>query len=462
MTSRNDSGMKKCFLDITQREIAATKGRRDERASRPYAGPCAFPKSPLAPPFIKGGVGGFQRQVSQLAGFEALKVTRMESGTSSMDKQYLLTPGPTPIPPDVLLAMAKPIIYHRAPVYEKMLQEVREGLKYLFRTQNEVLIFTSSGTGAMEGSVTNTLSAGDKAIVVAGGKFGERWDQICRAYNVKTQVLSVEWGQAIDPQRIGRALEQDPSLKAVFIQATETSTGVLYPIKEVASIVSQYPGTILVVDAISHLGAVELPMDEWKLDVVVAGSQKALMLPPGLAFIALSEKAWKFAGKSTLPKFYFDFKKELKNLVKNQNAYTPAISLIMGLDQSLKMIRQEGLEKIFSRHARLSKATREAVKTLGLQLYAPLAPSDALTAVVAPAGVDGQKIVRTLREKYNLTIAGGQDRAKGKIFRISHMGFVDSFEILTAIGALEMTLKELGHPVDPGKAVKAAMEVLTK
>ena len=378
-----------------------------------------------------------------------------------MDKQYLLAPGPTPIPPEVLLAMAKPIVHHRAPVYEEILQEVREGLKYLFQTKNEVLIFASSGTGAMEGSVTNTLCAGDKAIVVEGGKFGERWALICHAYGVKAQVLSVEWGQAMDPKRIGRALEQDPSIKAVFTQATETSTGVLHPIKEIAAIVSQYPGTILVVDGVSHLGAVELPMDEWKLDVVVAGSQKAIMLPPGLAFAALSDKAWRFVEKSTLPRFYFDFKKELKNLVKNQNAYTPAISLIVGLAQSLKMIRQEGLEKIFVRHARLAKATREAMKALGLQLYAPKAFSDAVTAVLAPPGVDGQKIVKILREKHNLTIAGGQDQAKGKIFRMAHMGYVDSFDILAAIAALEMTLKELGHPVDSGKGLKAAMEALS-
>ena len=208
-----------------------------------------------------------------------------------MDKKYLLAPGPTPIPPEVLQAMAQPIVHHRASVYEAILSEVREGLKYVFQTRNEVLIFASSGTGAMEGAVTNTLCAGDRAIVVDGGKFGERWVRICQAYGVKPQVLPVEWGQAVDPQGVGRALAQNPSIKAVFLQATETSTGVLHPVQEIAGIVSRYPRTIMVVDAISHLGAVALPMDEWKLDVVVAGSQKALMLPPGLAFAALSEKA---------------------------------------------------------------------------------------------------------------------------------------------------------------------------
>ena len=379
-----------------------------------------------------------------------------------MDKQYLLAPGPTPVPPEVLLAMATPIIHHRAPVYEKVLREVRDGLKYLFQTKNEVLIFASSGTGAMEGSVTNTLCAGDKVIVVEGGKFGERWANICQAYGVKVRVFPVEWGQAIDPALIGQALQEDPAVKAVFLQATETSTGVLYPVKEIAAIVSRYPGTIMVVDAISHLGAVELPMDEWKLDIVVAGSQKALMLPPGLAFAALRHKAWELVGKSTLPKFYFDFQKELKNIKQNQSAYTPAVSLVIGLAESLRKIRTEGLENVFARHARLAKATREAMLALGLKLYAATAYSNAVTAVVAPPGVDGQKVVKILREKHNLTIAGGQDRAKGKIFRIAHLGFVDKFDVLMGVAAVEMTLQELGYAVEMGKGVRAAMEVLIK
>ncbi len=379
-----------------------------------------------------------------------------------MDKYYLLAPGPTPIPPEILLRMAEPIVHHRAPAYEKILQEVREGLKYLFQTKKEVLIFASSGTGAMEGAVTNTLCAGDKAIVVEGGKFGERWANICKAYGVKSLILPVEWGQAIEPALIAQALQEDPSIKAVFTQATETSTGVLYPIKEIAEIVSRYPGTIMVVDGISHLGAVELPMDEWKLDIVVAGSQKAMMLPPGLAFAALSDKAWEFVGKSTLPKYYFDFKKELKNLTQNQSAYTPAVSLVMGLAESLRKIKEEGLENIFARHAKLAKATREAMLALGLRLYAPQAYSNALTAAVAPAGVDGQKVVKILRDKHNLTIAGGQDQAKGKIFRIAHMGYVDKSDIIMAVAAVEMTLKELGYAVEMGKGVRAAMEVLIR
>jgi serine---pyruvate transaminase len=379
-----------------------------------------------------------------------------------MKKHYLLAPGPTPIPPEVLLAMARPIIHHRTPLYEGVLQEVREGLQYLFRTKNEVLIFASSGTGAMEGAVTNTLSPGDRALVVEGGKFGERFSNLCRAYGIKPVVLPVEWGKAVDPAAIRKALGENPSIRAVMAQATETSTGVLNPIREIAAIVSRHPGTILIVDGISHLGAVELPMDEWKLDVVICGSQKALMLPPGLAFAALSDKAWQFVEKSTLPKFYFDFRKELKNLTKNQSAYTPAISLVVGLAESLKMIRQEGLENIIARHARLARATRAAMTALGLKLYAPQACSDAVTAVVAPPGIDGQKVVKLLREKHNLTIAGGQDQAKGKIFRLAHMGYIDQADILQGIAAVELTLKELGYDFELGKGVRGAMEILSE
>lgn len=378
------------------------------------------------------------------------------------NKYHLLAPGPTPVPPEVLKKMSEPIIHHREPAFEKVLEEVREGLKYLFQTKNEVLIFASSGTGAMEGAVTNTLCAGDKALVIQGGKFGERWGNICQAYGVKTHIIPVEWGQSLYPQIIAEALKGDHSIKAVFTQATETSTGVLYPIKEIAAIVAQYPNTILVVDAISHLGAVELPMDEWQIDVVVAGSQKALMLPPGLAFAALSDKAWEFVNKSTLPKFYFDFKKELKNIKQNQTAYTPAVSLIMGLAESLRRIKSEGLENIFARHAQLAKATRAAMLALGLKLYAPQAYSDAVSAIMAPPGIDGQKIVKMLRDKHNLTIAGGQDQAKGKVFRIAHMGYIDKSDIIVAIAAVEMTLKELGYAVELGRGVRAAMEVFSK
>ncbi len=378
-----------------------------------------------------------------------------------MQKKYLLfAPGPSPIPPNVLLAMAEPIIHHRAPVYVKVLEEVREGLKYVFQTKNEVLVFASSGTGAMEGAVTNTLCPGDKALVVQGGKFGERWANICKAYGIHAKIIHVEWGKAVDPELIRKALEVEPSIKAVMIQASETSTGVMHPVREIAEIIKKHDNTILIVDAITGLGVFDLPTDKWGLDILVGGSQKAMMLPPGLAFAALTDKAWGFVEKATLPRFYFDFKKELKNIKENQSAYTPAVTLVLGLREVLRMIREEGLENVFARTDRLARATREAMKALGLALFAPDSPSNAVTAVVAPPGVDGQKVVRVLREKHNITIAGGQDQAKGKIFRIAHFGYMDTYDIVTVVAAVEMTLKELGYAVELGKGVKAALEVL--
>lgn len=377
-------------------------------------------------------------------------------------KYYLLAPGPTPVPPKVLAAMSEPIIHHRAPVFVKVLEEVREGLKYLFQTKNEVLIFSSSGTGAMEGAVTNTLCKGDKALVVRGGKFGERWAEICEAFGVQTKCIDVPWGGSVNPNTIKEELERDPGIRAVFTQASETSTGVMHPIKEIAEVVKKYDNTLMIVDAITGIGVFDLPTDQWELDVVVSGSQKALMLPPGLAFAAVSDKAWSFVGKSDLPKYYFNFKQELKKIKDNQTAYTSAVSLIIGLQESLKMIREEGLENVFKRHARLADATRAAVKALGLTLFATGAPSNAVTAIKAPDGIDGQKVVKTLREKHNITIAGGQAQAKGKIFRIAHLGYVDAYDIIVGISALEMALKELGCPVELGKGVKAAAEILAK
>lgn len=378
-----------------------------------------------------------------------------------MQKKYLLfAPGPSPIPPKVLLAMAEPIIHHRAPAYVKVLEEVREGLKHLFQTKNEVLILASSGTGAMEGAVTNTLCAEDKALVVQSGKFGERWAQICNAYGVRTKVIHVEWGKAVDPDLIKKALEVEPTIKAVFMQASETSTGVKHPVQEIAEIVKKHENTMLVVDAITGIGVFDLPTDKWGLDIVIGGSQKALMLPPGLSFVTLSDKAWNFVEKSTLPKYYFNFKKELKSIKNNQSAYTPAVSLVIGLREVLRQMREEGLENVFARTERIARATREAMKALGLQLFAPDSPSNAVTAVIAPAGVDGQKVVKVLREKHNITIAGGQDQAKGKIFRIAHFGYMDTYDIVTVVSAVEMTLKELGYTLELGRGVKAALEVL--
>jgi aspartate aminotransferase-like enzyme len=379
-----------------------------------------------------------------------------------MDKKYLFSPGPTMLPPEVLLKMAKPIMHHREPEFEKMMEEIREGLKYLFRTKNEVMVFTSSGTGAMEGAVSNILAKGNKALVVRGGKFGERWGEICKAYGIEFVPIDVEWGKAVRPEQIRHALAENPSIRAVYTQATETSTGVKHPIREIAGIVGKYPDTVLVVDAITGIGVFDLPMDAWNLDVVISGSQKALMLPPGLSFAVLSEKAWTFVERSNLPKYYFDFKRELKSTQKNQSSYTPAVSLFVGLRESLRMMQEEGLEALFRRHKKLAEATWAAVKALGLELFAPEAPSEAVTAVKVPEGIDGVKLQKLFFERFGITVAEGQDRAKGKIIRIAHLGYYDRLDMIMVISALEMLLKQMGHSFELGKGVRAAEEVFLK
>ena len=377
-----------------------------------------------------------------------------------MRKTYLLTPGPTPISPDTLLSMARPIIHHRAPEYEEIFKAVRDGLKYLFQTKEEVLLFSSSGTGAMEGTISNTLSAGDKTLVVRGGKFGERWGEICEAYGVRPTYIDVEWGKAVKPEQVEKALNDDPEIKAVLIQASETSTGVKHPIREIGEIVKPLENTIFIVDAITGIGVFDIRMDEWGLDVVVSGSQKAVMLPPGLSFAAVGPKAWGFTESSTLPKFYFNFKKEAAKAKQNQNLYTPAVSLVVGLKDVLDLIREETLEGVFKRHSKMARATRGAVKALGLELLAPESPSEAVTAVKAPQGIDAKTIISHLWERYGIRVAGGQADLKGKIFRVAHMGFMQTFDVIIAVSALEMTLSDLGLPVEIGRGVRVAEEVL--
>uniref|UniRef100_A0A7C3Z311 Alanine--glyoxylate aminotransferase family protein n=1 Tax=Desulfobacca acetoxidans TaxID=60893 RepID=A0A7C3Z311_9BACT len=376
-------------------------------------------------------------------------------------KRLLMTPGPTPVAPETQLAMAQPMIHHRAPAFMDILAQVREDLKYLFQTEQEVLMFAATGTGAMEGAVACTLSPGDTAIVVEGGKFGERWAELCKVYGVKVDLIKVEWGYAVDPQEVARRLDANPAVKAVFVQANETSTGVQHPVQELAALTKNRPGTILVVDAISALGGYPLPMDEWGLDVVVAGSQKAMMLPPGMAFAALSPKAWEFVKTAQCPKYYFDFAKQLKSQQKNQTAYTSAVTLTLGLQQVLSWIREQGLERIFARNKKLSAATKAAIKAMGMELFAKQYPSDVLTAVQAPAGIDGQKVVAKMRER-GIWIAGGQAQAKGKIFRIAHMGYIDEQDLLGTLGALEIVLNDLGYKVELGIGLKAAQEILGK
>jgi len=297
--------------------------------------------------------------------------------------------------------------------------------------------------------------------VVNGGKFGERWVKICQAYGMKVEEIVVEWGSAVKPEQVEAALKKNPKIKAVFVQANETSTGVYHDIKSLAAIVRK-TDAIFVVDAISALVAHDLRADEWGIDVMVGGSQKGVMLPPGLAFVSVSDKAWKMADSAKTPKFYFNFKKERENLAKNQTNFTSAVTLIIGLNSCLMMLKEEGLENIFARHEKLAKAMRAAVGALGLKLFPKESPSNALTAIEAPPGVDGQAIYKNLREKYGITGAGGQDKLKGKIFRIAHLGYADTFDVITAAAGIEMVLKGLGHPIKLGMGVAAAQEILMK
>ena len=376
-----------------------------------------------------------------------------------MLKRYLLTPGPTPVPPEVLLRMAQPLIHHRTAEFSQLFAEVQEGLRWLFQTAQEVLILAASGTAAMEAAVVNTCAAGDTVIVVNGGKFGERWLKICQAFAVQVVEVKVEWGQAVQVSAVAQALQAHPEARAVLLQASETSTTVLHPVEEIAAL-TRNTDTLLIVDGITAVGATDMPMDRWGLDIVVTGSQKALMLPPGLAFIALSPKAWSRIEKATLPRFYFDLRHEATEQRNHTTAYTPAISLLNGLHTVLQLLQQEGRDHVFARHARLAAATRAAVQTLGLRLLAPEHPSPAATGVWLPADLNGARLLSYMRERMGVDLAGGQGHLKGKVARVAHIGYAGPFDVLTAISALEMALSRFGWALELGRGVGAAEEVL--
>ena len=378
-----------------------------------------------------------------------------------MKKNYLLTPGPTPLPPEVLEAMSRPIIHHRTPAFQMILKEATEGLKYVYQTKNDVFIISSSGTGAMEAALVNLLSAGDTVLAVHGGKFGERWSEIAEAYAVTSEVLNVEWGKAVNPQDIADRLKANPKIKAVFTTLCETSTGVANDIEAIGKVVKNTPA-VLVVDAISALGAIDIKTDEWNCDIVVSGSQKGLMLPPGLGFLSVSAKAWKLIETSKLPRFYLDLRKARKALDKTDTPFTSAITLIIALNEALKLIKADGLENIFARHRKMADATRAAIKGLGLELFAPSAASDAVTAAKLPEGIDGEKLVKTMRDTYGVTIAGGQAELKGKIIRIAHMGYIGEFDIILGLACLEKVLQQSGYKFNLGAGVKAAEEIFLK
>ena len=377
-----------------------------------------------------------------------------------MQKKYLMTPGPTPVPAEVMLKMAAPIIHHRTPDFSAAFAECITGLKYVFQTESDVLLFACSGTGVMEAGIVNCFCAGDTVIVCRNGKFGDRQKKIAETYGLTVVDLQYGWTEVVRPADVAAALEEHPEARGVIVTQSETSTGVLNDVRAIGQIVGPLENVVLIVDSITGIGAVECKTDEWGLDVVMTGSQKGLMLPPGLAACTVSKKAWRAYERSTLPKFYFDWMSYQKNVAKDTTPFTPAVTLVLGLNEALKMIREEGIENTIIRHAKLAEATRRGCEALGLKLFAPPeGRGSAVTPAWVPEGIDGKKIVSILKNKYGVTIAGGQDDYVGKIIRIGHLGYFGEFDIITTLAALEMTLAELGYEFTRGAGVIAAESV---
>jgi aspartate aminotransferase-like enzyme len=377
-----------------------------------------------------------------------------------MQKKYLMTPGPTPVPAEVLLAQARPMIHHRTPDFSAYLMEAVAGLKEVFATTNDVMVMACSGTGVMESAFANCFSAGDTVIVARNGKFGDRMVQLGQGYGLEVVDLTYEWDQVVEPADIAKALEDAPGARGVVVVQSETSSGVLNDVEAIGKIVAGYPDCVFIVDSITGIGAVPCKTDEWGLDVVMTGSQKGLMLPPGLAALCVSEKAWRAYERSTLPKYYFDWGRYRKSLEKDTTPFTPPVSLIIGLAKAIEMMTDEGIENVIARHSRLAEATRAGVTALGLELFAPPeGRGSAVTPVWVPEGVDGKALVKIMKEKHGVTIAGGQDDYAGRIFRIGHLGYFGDFDIITTLAALEMTLAELGYAFDRGAGISAAEAV---
>ncbi|EPR12229.1 pyridoxal-phosphate-dependent aminotransferase family protein [Ruminiclostridium papyrosolvens] len=382
-----------------------------------------------------------------------------------MEKEKLLmTPGPTMVPPRVLEVMRRQIIHHRTKEFETIYDELEEDLKFLFQTKNMVLMFASSGTGAMESAIVNLFSQGDKVLAISIGAFGDRFADIASTFGLDVQKLSVNWGEAVDVSEVKEILDADINneIKAILVTHNETSTGVTNDIEALGKI-TKNTERLLLVDAISSLGGLDLQMDNWGIDLVVTGSQKALMAPPGLAYAALSDKAWEAVGKSKLPKFYWDYKKYKKGLLKEAEnpPYTPAISLLMAQAEALKMIKEEGLENVYARHKKLALATQAGIKALGLELFPDEKVSSyIITAVKAPEGIDIAKVIKTMNLKYDIMITGGQKHLKGKIFRIGHCGYTDSLDLIKTFAALEYSLSEAGYKVEMGASVGAVQKAL--
>ena len=381
------------------------------------------------------------------------------------DKLMLMIPGPTPVPEQVLLALSKHPIGHRSGEFSQIMAEVTQNLKWLHQTENDVLVLTASGTGAMEAGIINFLSAGDRVLVGCNGKFGDRWAQLSAAFGLEVEKISAEWGQPLDPEQFREKLVADTQkqIKAVIVTHSETSTGVLNDLETINRYVKDHGEALIIVDAVTSLGAVNLPIDTWGIDVVASGSQKGYMIPPGLGFVCVSPKAWEAYKTAKLPRFYFDLAAYRKTAAKNTNPFTPPVNLVIALQTALRMMKAEGLDSIFARHQRLMNATREAIKALSLPLFAPdQGASPAITAV-APVSVESEQIRSVMKKHFDIILAGGQDHLKGKIFRIGHLGFVSDRDILAAIGALEASLRELGYEsMTPGAGIAAAARVFAQ
>ncbi len=371
-------------------------------------------------------------------------------------KKYLFAPGPTPVPPEVALEMARPIIHHRTPEFSAVLDQARHRLRPLLGTDQEVLLLASSGTGAMEAAVVNLMAPGEAAIFVDGGKFGERWGKMLGAFGMTAHEIKVPWGCAVRPAQIEEALRKHPDARALMMQASETSTTAVHPVEQIAAI-TRRRDVMLIVDGITSVGVFEQRMDDWGIDALITGSQKALMLPPGLGVVALSPRAWERAARNRSPRYYFDLNRELKaQRDDHTTAYTPAISLIFGLNKSLEMIHAETLPAVFARHRLMARATRAAAGALGLKLLAPENPAPGVTGIMAPDRIDGSRLVRYMRDVLGVTVQGGQDQMKGKLIRVGHMGYVAPLDILTAVGALELALRHEGYAFQSGAGVAAA------
>lgn len=372
-------------------------------------------------------------------------------------KQRLFTPGPTPLHPAVLEAMARPIPHHRTDEFRQVFKECVSGLKSFLKTQDDVLVLACSGTGGMEAALVNVLNPGDRMAALVAGNFGERWANIGKAYGMDVQVLKAGWGEAVAPEEVARALDADPSIKGVFVQLNESSTGARHDVEAIARITRGRPGTLLVVDAISGAGAMPLETAAWGVDVVVVGSQKALALPPGLAFLSVSARAWERIESATSPRFYFDLRRERKAQSGGESAFTPAISNMVALRAALAFVEGlGGVDALVANAATLAACTRAAAAALGLPLVAPRAYGDALTALYPPPGIDSGAIVKGLKGGFASTVAGGQGELKGKIFRIAHLGYYDATDILGLLSTLEIVLQRLGHRFALGAGVAAA------